>query len=173
MEETGSEEKNQEDGEAVSPFQGPSSLPPPKVHYDSVKMKYFASLGMNKPPPNVKRERGQTTPLKFADPTHDLSEEDKAYLKPISPSRPRSVSTPIGTTKGIPIPGKNETLFQFDSDEEFSGEEKQSTPDENSYRGKFIPPHEMIAKGGFEVGTARSLAVWESQRRKRMNDVSD
>jgi len=188
MEESGEiptkdKENSSEEGENVL-MEAPSSLPT-KVHYDNVKMKYFNSLGMNKPPTSASnsRERGSTAPTKYHELTKDLSNADKEYLrKPISPARKRSASTPINTiSKGIPIPGvKVESIqsgvFQFDSDEDLSGDEYRDFDEEpQSYiPGQFIPPHEMLAKGdGFEVGTARSLAVWESQRRKKMNDVSE
>jgi len=64
-------------------------------------------------------------------------------------------------------------MFHFDSDEDNSQEDSVSEDDENVVRSssKFIPPHEMVAKDkSFEVGTARSLAVWESQRRRKMSD---
>eukprot|EP01118_Nematostelium_gracile_P004803 TRINITY_DN15732_c0_g1_i1.p1 TRINITY_DN15732_c0_g1~~TRINITY_DN15732_c0_g1_i1.p1 ORF type:complete len:176 (-),score=47.49 TRINITY_DN15732_c0_g1_i1:65-592(-) len=167
--------KPEETPKDENPFEGPSSLPA-KGHYDAVKMKYFASLGMNKhptPPPN--RERGQTTPpLRYNEITNALSEDDRNYLKPISPARKRSISTPINTTKGIPIPGSRASesgIFSFDSDEEMPNEAGSPDMPEESWRGgKFIPPHELMAKGDFEVGTARSLAIWEAQRRKRGND---
>jgi hypothetical protein len=137
-------------------FEGASSLPT-KAHYDSVKMKYFSSLGM-KPPVNMepKRERGSTAPVKYAELTKELSAADKEYIrKPISPARKRSVSTPLNAiSKGIPIPGSKgeieiqETLFSFDSDEEFSGEDyAQDEDNATSYRpGEFIPPHEMLKR---------------------------
>jgi len=154
---------------------------PSKAHYDKVKMKYLSTLGMNKPPAiSFPRERGKTAPMKYGDVTDQLSAADKEYIrKPISPARKRSVSTPINTiTKGIPIPGvrtesSDDTIFQFDSDEDRSEEDRSEEDDYSLSNSKFIPPHEMLAKGGFEVGTARSLAVWESQRRKKMNDLSD
>jgi hypothetical protein len=166
-------------------MEAPSSLPT-KAHYDNVKMKYFNSLGMSKPPsgPLPNRERGSTVPTKYHELTKDLSTADREYIrKPISPARKRSISTPLNTTKGIPIPGVKVSepiqsgVFQFDSDEELSGDEYRDFEEEpQSYipGSQFIPPHEMLAKGdGFEVGTARSLAVWESQRRKKLNDVSE
>jgi len=169
-------------------FDGPSSLPT-KAHYDAVKMKYFSSLGMNKPPTNTvtKRERGKTEPSsRYADLTVDLTPDDKEFIKkPISPARKRSISTPLNAiSKGIPIPGSKTSesihaIFQFDSDEELSGSDevgKEIDDEAMSYRPgqQFIPPHEMLKKGGdFEVGTARSLAVWENQRRKKMNDLSN
>jgi len=176
------EKENSEENDNVL-MEAPSSLPT-KVHYDNVKMKYFNSLGMSKPPSGaIPRERGSTAPTKYHELTKDLSTRDKEYIrKPISPARKRSVSTPINTTKGIPIPGVKVSdsiqsgVFQFDSDEDLSGDEYREYEEEpQSYiPGQFIPPHEMLAKGdGFEVGTARSLAVWESQRRKKMNDVSE
>eukprot|EP01119_Soliformovum_irregulare_P012024 TRINITY_DN308_c0_g1_i1.p1 TRINITY_DN308_c0_g1~~TRINITY_DN308_c0_g1_i1.p1 ORF type:complete len:245 (+),score=38.96 TRINITY_DN308_c0_g1_i1:347-1081(+) len=38
---------------------------------------------------------------------------------------------------------------------------------------QFVPPHEMLAQNGesFEVGTARSLALWETRRRAKMNVI--
>jgi len=186
VEEMPTKEKENTESNENSTFEGPGSLPT-KAHYDAVKMKYFSSLGMNKPPNNnvIKRERGRTEPSsRYADLTADLTADDKEFIrKPISPARKRSISTPLNTiSKGIPIPGSktSETIhaiFEFDSDEELSGSDEvdREIDDEESYRTvQFIPPHEMLKKvGDFEVGTARSLAVWENQRRKKMNDLSN
>jgi len=159
-------------------LEGASSAPS-KAHYDVVKMKYFSSLGMNKPPNDImKRDRSTTAPPINQELT---TTADKRYIiKTTSPARKRSVSTPPNS-KGIPIPpGRSEsmahsTMFQFDSDEEEFNQVGKQYDDNASYRpgGEFIPPHEMLAKGSFEVGTAKSVAVWESQRRKKMTDLTE
>jgi hypothetical protein len=123
--------------------EGPSSVPS-KAHYDAVKMKYFASLGMNKPPLDIsKRDRSTTAPvLKYPELTTDLSAVDKQYIrKPSSPARKRSVSTPLNSTKGIPIPGSGRVsdgmhaaIFQFDDDDDDTPQTENNVEDNASYR---------------------------------------
>jgi hypothetical protein len=140
----------------------------PQQHYDNVKMKYFATLGMNK-----SRDRTLTAP-----PTN---------AQPMSPSNPvirrRSVSGPVRAERenGIPIPktayrhqrepSEDEPFFPMDSPSQSPTKEDDS-PDElpHHHSRKFIPPHEMVQRDlDFQVGTARSLAVYETRRRNQMN----
>lgn len=161
----------------------------PKAHYDAVKMKYFSSLGMNKPAQMPeKRERGKTAPHKiqlgFEQIKHQEVEfdDDEAFVP--AHRKKRSISSPgivLHSQAAIPIPMGREPLRNHlsDSDSDSDSEDEDGKKKKSSkvtprffIHSKFIPPHEMMAqKDSFQVGTARSLAVWETRRRANLNVI--
>jgi len=131
-----------------APEQWGAENPPSKDHYDNVKKKYFSTLGVNKP-----KERSFTNPP-------ETQESD-------SQNHPRSKSNPIPILTHSPIGAQilddvKEIESQETSDDIYVGSPSQQNR-------KFIPPHEFLEAQDdptdFQVGTARSLAVWEKNRR--------
>jgi hypothetical protein len=89
-----------------------------------------------------------------------------------SPSKKkRSVSTPI------PIFGNNRNSSVESSPDDFSyGDIDTEEENDNEtfskmkvHSKKFIPPHELVQKDSFDVGTARSLHILEQRRRNLLN----
>jgi len=144
----------------------------PQQHYDSVKMKYFATLGMSKPPGPDKDTRRERT---FTAPPQPFSSSN--------PARRRSVSGPVTNLErenGIPIPknayrhtrepSEDEPFFPMDSPSHSPSTSSPESTTEHIPTRRFIPPHEMVKKNkDFQVGTARSVAVYETRRRQQMN----
>lgn len=152
----------------------------PKAHYDAVKMKYFSSLGMNKPAQiTEKRERGNTAPHKiqvgFEPMKHQEVEldDDEAFVP--AHRKKRSISSPgivLHSQAAIPIPMGREPLRNHLSDSDSDCSDSEDEDGKKKKSSKFIPPHEMMAqKDSFQVGTARSLAVWETRRRANLNVI--
>jgi len=182
-----------------------SNVPPPplgvgeepetrRTQYDSVKMRYFLSLGMNKPPqmassvptlssssqlkPIIKRPRTKTSPSKRQ---IKLEDDDETRKRAISTPIPIGMQPSTGVAVPIPTNGSrrgsslasdegSEEIEESEEEEEESeeGEESQSFLSVSPEHGQFIPPHEMLKQGhsDFEVGTAQSVAVWEQRRRQ-------
>lgn len=134
-------------------------------HYSNVKMKYFASIGVGSkavpPQPSdpslqIKKVRTQTTPesvmFQFEDDDEFSKRKGRSSSTPSAPIQmSNSPIVPVPT-----IPGSYQGHSQYESDDE--------------ERDEFIPPHELAQRRkGFEVGTARSVAIWEQKRRNQHN----
>jgi len=129
------------------------------------------------------RDRTKTVPTPMSTNT-----EPTGQAIPIHANRKRSVSGPAllkEQQNGIPIPGRpiyrghqrepsdDEPFFTMDSPTESFANDNLMDPNFDDIprpRG-FIPPHEMLQHRNldFEVGTARSLAIFEMRRRNKMN----
>jgi len=113
--------------------------------YDAVKMRYFLSLGMNRPPqmassvpttfstPSVKptsgntRQRTKTSPSKTVSSTNSTSSIAIEGSSSSRDHRKRAISHPIPigfqSQQGISIPGAKENTTQFEEGEENSEDE--------------------------------------------------
>jgi len=208
---TGTSPEKNPNSDYHTPLIGLSTSLPAKAHYDSVKMKYFQSLGMAKHP------TGSTTSSPAqADGNSAKSRDSRSKTLNIPHSEkldipiniPNKNPTPKKRATSHPIPIKRDdptvmfaaTVDTFHFDMDFDSEEgspaeehslsnnsRNSSVDdfsEDSFnkeaeddslspgkrnKKKFIPPHEMVATNDdFNVGTARSVARWESHRRREM-----
>lgn len=188
--------------------------------YDNVKKKYFLSLGMNKPPGAVVKQRTssdgsfsliseapiskQRTNTEPSLPimTHESTIAPNGIAIPKKPPtipsnnpRVRSVSHPVPSTQvaaslphnlgedilfeeeyenGVWTKESTETLdTSFEAEHvhtiQFSEEDEEDPSNSNR---RFIPPHELLAQtsSSFNVGTARSVAIWEQKRRQMMDN---
>jgi len=191
----------------------------PNDDYRKVKMKYFMSLGMNKPAKSASdivepgtKERTRTMPGANVMPSSQRGGADEEWETgsvrasvdssaplDIASARQRSLSTPpiaiqrmvVSPTHQIPIPmnipsahGRHWKTESPDSGNSSVGStssvDKESDDDFESFhkshaKKEFIPPHILAqqrdASAPFQVGTARSVTVWEQNRRKQHSNV--
>jgi len=142
------------------------------------RMKYYRSLGVNGTTTIVPNSLPNNTGAQMLGDrmrTHTIASTSTHLIKvpnrdtTVSPRKKRSTSTPIPITMPQPIPGRGMPNEDFEEEEEeYYYEEEEEEIDQDVEPSSFVPPHEMLARqnyGGFAVGTAHSVAVWEQKRR--------
>jgi len=136
-------------------------------HYDSVKNKYFRSLGMQPTTSAASKSvKQRATTVAEHGPFEKEDEEEE-----ISPSRRRSFSQPVQIGKkdsGFSTPFSPPSAFPTASTS--INIHQMLDPDENE---SFIPPHELLRDNSstFIVGTARSVSLWEQKRRHMVSGI--